>query len=237
MSQYDPIGQAVYNYHFKKIRKPIVIHSDDFDSDEVDPSYFFRSFDKMPQLEKEALKLAKGKILDIGACAGCHSIHLQNNGLDVTALEKSSLCCEVLKDRGMESVINADLFDLKNEKFDTLLLLMNGTGIAGKLDNLPNFLSHLKNILAPDGQILIDSSDLIYLYLDDDGSAMVDINSPSYYGELMYQTEYMGKKGVPFPWLYLDHETLTFWVKRSALKVESIVKGDHYDYLAIIKHA
>lgn len=237
MSTYDPIGLAVHNFHFKKEEKPVVIYADDFDPDEVNPSYFFRAFDEMPPLEQLAMQKAQGRILDVGACAGCHSLYLQKHKFDVTALEQSALCCEVMKDRGIEKIVQSDFFKFKGTLFDTLLLLMNGTGIAGKLENFQVFLQHLKTLLAPNGQILIDSSDLIYLYMDEDGSAYVDINASNYYGELTYQVEFEGMKGNPFPWLYLDPETLKIEVEKAGLKIESIDDGNHYDYLATIKHA
>lgn len=233
----DPIGQAVHDYHFRRINRPITIHSEEFDEDSVSPSYFFRTFDEMPKLERLALEKATGEVLDIGACAGCHSLYLQQKGIEVTALERSALCCKVLKDRGVRKVVHADLFQFQSQKFDTLLLLMNGTGIAGTLNNLVNFLNHLKKLLKPDGRILIDSSDLIYLYMDDDGSAMVDINAANYYGELVYQTEYNGKKGKPFPWLYIDSENLAEHLNQVGLKIDHIEFGDHFDYLATLKLA
>ena len=237
MLSYDAIGQAVHNYHFKRIDNPITIHSDGFDEDFVAPSYFFRTFKQMPKLEQIALQKATGRVLDIGACAGCHSLFLQQKGVDVTAMEQSELCCEVLKDRGILQVIHADLMNFKSEKFDTLLLLMNGTGIAGRLGNLKTFLNQLKDLLNPGGQILIDSSDLIYLYMDDEGAAEIDINAANYYGELVYQAEYNGIKGRPFPWLYIDSENLSEYAKEVGLKIENIEFGDHFDYLATIKLA
>ncbi|PTN09411.1 bifunctional 2-polyprenyl-6-hydroxyphenol methylase/3-demethylubiquinol 3-O-methyltransferase UbiG [Mangrovibacterium marinum] len=236
MPIYDPIGLAVHNFHFKKEDKPVVIYADDFDPDKVLPSYFFRSFEQMPALEQLALKKARGRVLDIGACAGCHSLYLQDQGYDVTALEQSALCCEVMKDRGLRQVIHSDLFGYHESNFDSLLLLMNGTGIAGNLANFQTFLKQLKSLLAPEGQILIDSSDLIYLYLDDDGSACVDINATAYYGEMNYQVEYNQQKGEAFPWLYLDPESLAKELEKAELRIESIDEGDHYDYLATIKH-
>lgn len=233
----DPIGQAVNDYFHKRPAKNIRIYSDDFEPDTVKPAYFFRGFNQMPKLEQLALKKAYGKVLDIGACAGCHSLYLQQKGIDVTALEQSALCCEVMKQRGIEKVIQADLFQFEEQQFDTLLLLMNGTGIAGTLQNFPAFLKKLKSLLKPGGQILIDSSDLIYLYLNEDGSADLDLNAQHYYGELVYQTEYNRVKGEKFPWLYLDSELLSDLVEAEQLTIEKIDKGEHFDYLATIKFA
>lgn len=233
----DPIGQAVHDYFHSRNNKIIRIHSDDFDTDTLKTAYFFRDYSQMPKLEQLALQKAKGTVLDIGACAGCHSIYLQQQGVDVTALEQSALCCEVLRGRGIEKVIQSDLFQFTGQQFDTLLLLMNGTGIAGTLQHFPAFVRHLKTLLKPNGQILMDSSDLIYLYLNDDGSADLDLNAIRYYGDLTYQAEYNRIKGDKFPWLYLDRDLLKKLLEAEQLTIESTDKGEHFDYLVTIKRA
>ncbi|HET6557614.1 MAG TPA: methyltransferase domain-containing protein [Prolixibacteraceae bacterium] len=230
----DPMGRAVYDYHFNAVNQPIIVHSSDFDDDILDTGYLFRSYKEMPALEKKALSLCKGSVLDVGACAGAHSLFLQKKGFEVTALEVSSLCCEVLKARNIRQVVNQDIMQFNSQKFDTILLLMNGTGIAGTLAGLDILLHHLRSLLLPEGQILIDSSDLIYLYEQEDGSALIDINADNYYGELVFQTEYKGYISQPFPWLYVDINNLEGALEKNQLKLSNIYKGQHYDYLARI---
>ena len=230
----DPISQGIFNYHFHRDNTPVYIHSDGFDTDEVLPSYFFRSYQQMPPLEQKALGFAFGKILDVGACAGSHALYLQEKGFQVTALERSGFCCNVMQERGILDVKHLDFFQLKDEKFDTILLLMNGTGIAGNLNGLDMLFKKLAELLNPDGQILVDSSDLIYLYTDEDGSAVIDIAADKYYGELLFQTEYKQQKGTPFPWLYIDQDLLTQKATQNKLKIKQIYQGEHFDYLAQI---
>lgn len=230
----DPIGRAVYDYHFNSINQPVIVHSDDFDDDQIDTSYLFRTYKLMPALEKKAMSFCKGRILDVGACAGAHSVYLQDKGFDVVSIETSELCCEVLKRRKVQQVICQDIFKFSGQKFDTILLLMNGTGIAGSLDGLDVLLYHLKTLLNPDGQILIDSSDLIFLYEEEDGSALIDIAADKYYGELTFQTEYQSWISQPFPWLYVDVNNLENAVQKNRLKINKIIEGQHYDYLAQI---
>jgi len=230
----DPIGRAVFDYHFNSVDQPIVVHSDDFDDDTINTSYLFRTYKQMPALEKKALSLCSGTILDIGACAGTHSVYLQDKGFEVTSIEISELCCEVLKNRNLRNVVNQDILKFNNQKFDTILLLMNGTGIAGTLSGLEILLHHLKTILNPGGQILIDSSDLIYLFEQEDGAAVIDISADTYYGQLTFQTEYKNWISKPFPWLYVDLSNLENAVEKNQLKIKKVFKGQHYDYLAQI---
>lgn len=230
----DPIGRAVYDYHFNSINQPVIVHSDDFDDDQIETSYLSRSYKQMPVLEKKAMNLCRGRVLDVGACAGAHSVYLQGKGFDVTALETSELCCQVLNDRKLTNVINQDIFKFSGQKFDTILLLMNGTGIAGSLDGLDILLFHLKTLLNADGQILIDSSDLIFLFEEEDGSALIDISAGKYYGELTFQTEYKSWISQPFPWLYVDINNMENAVEKNGMKIKKLFKGQHYDYLAQI---
>lgn len=230
----DPIGRAVFDFHFNAVNQPIVVHSEDFDDDTIDTGYLFRTHRQMPALEKKALSLCSGAILDVGACAGAHSVYLQNKGFEVTSIETSELCCEVLKSRNLRNVIHQDIFKFNNRKFDTILLLMNGTGIAGSLSGLEVMLHQLKTILNPGGQILIDSSDLIYLFEQEDGEALIDISADAYYGQLTFQTEYKNWISKPFPWLYVDLSNLENAVEKNQLKIKKVFKGEHYDYLAQI---
>jgi len=230
----DPIGRAVYDYYFNSINQPIIVHSEDFDDDTIDTSYLFRTFRKMPVLEKKAMSICRGTILDVGACAGPHSYYLQEKGFEVHALETSSYCCQVLKARNIKNIIQQDIFKFSQQTFDTILLLMNGSGIAGTLNGLDILLHQLKQLLKPGGQILMDSSDLIFLFEQVDGSALVDIAADKYYGELKFQTEYKNWISEPFAWLYIDLSNLKFAVEKSGLKLNKVIKGGHFDYLAQI---
>lgn len=230
----DPIGRAVYDFHFNSVNQPILVHSDDFDDDTIETSYLFRSYKQMPVLEKKAMNLCRGTILDVGACAGAHSLYLQQKGFEVFALETSALCCEVLKDRNILNIIQHDIFSYSQQTFDTILLLMNGTGIAGTLNGLDILLHQLKQLLNPGGQILMDSSDLIFLFEQEDGSALVEISADKYYGELIFRTEYKNWISEPFFWLYVDQSNLENAIEKNGLKLNKVFKGQHYDYLARI---
>ncbi|MEJ6791805.1 MAG: class I SAM-dependent methyltransferase, partial [Lacinutrix sp.] len=192
--------------------------------------YLFRSYSKMPEIEQKALQLSKGKTLDVGCGAGSHSLYLQHKNFYVKAIDISKGALDVCKKRG---VINAELILLLEEKenFDTILLLMNGTGIFQTLKDVPKYLKHLKSLLNKNGQILIDSSDIKYMFEDEDGGFWQDLNS-SYYGELDYYLSYKNEEETPMKWLYLDFNTLAIACDSVGLQCEKILDGEHYDYLA-----
>lgn len=230
----DPMGAAIRDYFRQGKSAQLKVLSSLFDDDEMPVSHLFRSYHEMPPLEQRALNEARGKVLDVGAGAGCHALALQERGLDVTAVDISPLSCETMKERGVANVECVNIFNQRfQERFDTLLLLMNGTGIAGKLSRLPQLLSRLKQLMNPGAQILIDSSDLRYVYEDENGVLDVDLDG-AYYGEVDYQMTYRNIIGKSFDWLYADSVVLAECCRQCGLKCEILAQGNHYDYLARI---
>ncbi len=231
-SKTDPMGRAIADYWKTKKADRLRVFSPMFEEDEIPVTTLFRSDDDMPAIERKALDMAIGKTLDVGAGSGCHSLVLQQRGVDVTAIDISPLSVETMKERGVKKVLEQDIFTLEGQ-YDTILMLMNGIGIVGTLERLPEFFRHLDKILAPGGQVLCDSSDICYVYeTEDDIIELPD--DMDYYGELSYRMQYKDTIGEPFPWLYIDADTLREQAARNGYAVEVAAEGDHYDYLARI---
>ena len=228
----DPMGAAILDYQKSGRAGRLRVLSSMFEEDEMPVKHLFRKVKEMPMLEQKALQLTKGRILDIGAGSGCHTLALQEKGLEVKAIDISPLSCEAMELRGVMNAECINLFDEHLETgFDTILLLMNGTGIAGKIENLPALFNRLKALLNKGGQILIDSSDIKYIYENEDGSFDINLNA-AYYGEVDYQMVYKDVKGDSFDWLYVDFPLLKSIAESCGLHGELIAEGEHYDYLA-----
>ena len=226
------MGAAILDYQTKGKAGKLSILSSMFEEDEMPVKHLFRNLEEMPILEQKALSLAKGKVLDVGAGAGCHALALQAQSIAVKAIDISSQSCQAMLQRGVKDVECINLFDEHLESgFDTILLLMNGTGIAGKIENLPALFNRLKALLNKGGQILIDSSDIKYIYENEDGSFDINLNT-AYYGEVDYQMVYKDVKGDSFDWLYVDFPLLKSIAESCGLHGELIAEGEHYDYLA-----
>ena len=226
----DLFGQALLDFQKGAFTEDIMTSTNISDDDTLPISYLFRNFKEMPKLEQKALKLAKGHVLDVGCGAGSHSLYLQEKGFQLKSIDISEGAIEVCKLRGVK---NAEVKNILNETetYDTILLLMNGTGIFQELSQLSKYLKHLKSLLHLNGQILIDSSDIKYMYEDEDGGFWIDAHA-NYYGELDYYLSYKGNKQTPIKWLYLDFETLQLACETVGLQCELILEGDHFDYLA-----
>lgn len=227
----DPMGAAIQDYWKKGKAGRLRVFSSQFDEDEIPVETLFRGMSEMPLLEQMALQMAQGRILDVGAGSGCHSLALQKIGKDVLAIDISPLSVQVMIERG----VNARQINVFDERFmdcfDTILMLMNGSGIIGKLDNLELFFQRMKQLLNPGGCVLMDSSDLRYLFEDEDGSFLIDL-AADYYGEIDFRMQYKQVKGDAFNWLYIDFETLNMYATQYGFIAEKIQEGEHYNYLA-----
>lgn len=230
----DLLGKAILDFQINNNPENVITETSISEADEMSISYMFRTFQEMPKLEKQALKLAKGKVLDIGCGAGSHALYLKEKGLEVFPIDISKNAIETCRLRGLENAEVLDILDLKDQQFDTLLLLMNGTGIFGKLNKVAQYLNHLKDLMTEDGQILIDSSDLIYMFdEDEDGGKWIPMHA-DYYGELVFNLSYKGENEDAFDWLYLDYNTLQNACIANDLNCELILEGENFDYLARI---
>ncbi|MBD0824326.1 class I SAM-dependent methyltransferase [Aestuariibaculum marinum] len=229
----DLFGKALLDFQNGNYTEDIITSTSISDEDELPIPYLFRNYKEMPKLEQKALQLTKGKTLDVGCGAGGHSLYLQEKGIDVKAIDISDGAIEVVKKRGVLNTEVKDILD-ETETFDTILLLMNGTGIFQEASQVSKYLTHLRGLLNPNGQILIDSSDIKYMYEDEeDGGFWIDTNA-EYYGELDYFLSYKEEEEDAMKWLYLDFENLKMTCESVGLSCKLVLEGEHFDYLARI---
>lgn len=232
----DLFGKAILDYQTNNSPEDLITETTISEEDEMSVAYLFRSYKEMPFLEQKAMQLTYGKTLDVGCGAGSHSLYLQNEKkLNVHSIDISPNAIKACQLRGVKNALIQNVLKIDSSnpenKFDTILLLMNGTGIFGSLKNTSQYLLGLKKLLKPNGQILIDSSDIIYMFDEDEEGAFA-IPANGYYGELEFSVTYKGEKEDTFPWLYLDYNTLQNAAFANGLQCEMKLEGEHYDYLA-----
>lgn len=230
-SEKDPLGAMLLDYMDGRTGAFVRVDSSLLDMSEMTGSIMFRREGEMSGLEQKALSLCRGRILDVGAGSGCHSLVLQEKGREVTALEISPGCMAVMERRGVSRRLFKSLFSLRGERFNTLLMLMNGIGICGTIEGLNFFLQHIRQVMAHGGQVLADSTDLSALYTR---MALVPGEEETDYGETEFSMSYREIRGDPFEWLYIDYATLAFYAEFHGWRCEQVMKTRTGKFLARI---
>ncbi len=236
MAKNDPIGKAIECYVKNGSSSPIEVESDLMENDVIPVDYLFRTFELMPELEQLALKSCHGKVLDVGTAAGPHCRWLRDKGFEVTAIDTSKGSINYLNTKfPNDKNVQISIMGMSSaeEKYDTILLLMNGIGLAGDLSSLPNLLNHLKGLLTEKGKILCDSTDVKYFYQEEDGGLWVDLNT-EYYGNFKFKMNYDDHTTGWFPWLYVDEQTLESNADECGLNMKVLFSKDD-SYLAELK--
>jgi len=231
MVQKDLFGQALYDYWHNLEPEDMTTWTNLTDPEILPTSYLFRRYEQMPEPEQKALQIAQGQILDVGAGSGTHSLWLQENKKDVTALELSKISTKLMIERGVKKVVQSNFFDYSGKKFDTILFLMNGIGIVEKAIYTDRLFQKLKELLKPNGQALIHSSDLKYLYETSGGYAMPQ---EGYYGDVRFYISYKNEEE-SFNWTYIDEQTLKSFAHQNGFTAKKIAESNYGDFLLQVK--
>jgi SAM-dependent methyltransferase len=205
----DPYGQALRDFQNGDASATITVHRDDGADNPLPAAVFFRKPAEFSEIERMAAALCQGEVLDIGAGTGIHSLALQARGLHVTAIDISPQAVEIMTERGVANARLMDVFRLSGKRFDTLLMMMHGIGMAETLAGLDRFLHHTLPLAKSNGRLLLDSLDV---RKTDDPRHLAyhaaNRRAGRYFGEIRMQFEYKGQRGPLFGWLHVDAKTL-----------------------------
>jgi len=218
----NPFSRALTDFHAGISDATFTIRRDDGYHQRVPAALFFES-ENFPAIEKCALNECRGSVLDIGSAAGRHALELVRRGHKVTSLDILPEMEQIMRDRGQTDVVIADVLQFSGQRFDTLLMLMNGIGMVGSIDGLERFLQHAHQLIAPEGQILCDSIDVRFTQ-DPLHSAYREKNltagRPA--GLQEFVIEYKGEDSTQFNWLHIDFPSLSKICESTGWKAELI---------------
>jgi SAM-dependent methyltransferase len=195
---------------------------------------FFRTPAEFSALERQALDLCRGRVLDVGAGTGCHSLVLHARGLEVVSIDISAEAVDVMRQRGVPRARVADVFDFEESGFDTLLMMMHGIGMVETLAGLERFLAHARTLLNPGGRILVDSMD-VRATSDPACLAYQESlrNEGHCVGEVRLRFSFRGVDGPECGWLHIDYVTLADYSGRAASSPRKVTDREGSgDYLA-----
>lgn len=231
----EPFGLALKEFYEGNKYAKVIFHRDDGLKEDHHVFLYFRSQRDFSLIENQAIALCRGKVLDIGAGVGPHSLELQKMGLEVYAIDISFNACEIMKKRGVMNVKCSTVYDLKEITFDTILLMGRSIGFVENLLGLKKFLNFCNGLLNSGGFILLDSFD-VQQTTNQTHLAYQNENSKSgrYFGEIRLQLEYKGQIGEKFQILHVDPYTLTKTAKEVGWSCDTIYKEKNGDFLAKI---
>lgn len=231
----EPYGLALKDYWEGNKLAKVIIHRDDGRLDDYIVSQCFRKPEEFSELEKKALKSCFGKVLDIGAGVGPHSLELQKRRLEIYSIDISKEACEIMENRGLKNVFCSDVYSLQEDNFDTILLMGRAIGFVGDLAGMVKFLRHCETILSSNGLILLNSLD-VRVTEKPDHLAYQERSKKlgRYFGVVGLQFEYNGQYGQPFKLLHIDPDMLKNITEDLKWKFKILHQEESGDYLARI---
>lgn len=228
-----PEGLALLAYVEGDRDAELVIHRDDGVDDPMPVGYFFRKWPDFDSIDREAIERCQGRVLDVGAGTGVHSLVLQERGLRVTAIDIVPESVAIMTQHGVNDAQCVDVFTFHAGPFDTMLLLGHGIGMVETVAGLDRFLSHAQKLVSKDGQVLLDSVDVRQTE-DPRYLAYHEANRRAgrYIGEIRLQLEFQGQKGPLCGWLHVDAETLSEHAASANWQTDVLLREKNGHYLA-----
>jgi SAM-dependent methyltransferase len=159
--QDDAYGHEVYDFLRGKGGYELIERADGHIEDSGGPAVYFAPYKKWGNHEKAAVKLARGRVLDIGCGAGRHALHLQGKGLDVTGIDASPLAVKTCRLRGLRKarVLPIEKIRKGMGPFDTIMMMGNNFGLMGSPRRGKKILRMLHRITTDDARIIAESCD------------------------------------------------------------------------------
>lgn len=234
-----PLGAALLDYHHGATDAELVVASELWEDEPTPVEAFYRpERHGLPALERTALGLCRGRVLDLGAGAGRHALELQKLGHEVVAVDPLPEAVAIMRDRGVTDARCGAIDVAGDEPFDTIVMLMHGVGIVGTLHGLGRLLESLPDHLAPGGRLVFDSADLGAVLRAEAPDLLSEIERPDRYpGEVEFQLRYRGVEGEPYPWLFVDPATLSTLALAAGCRVEIAATAERGAYLAVVTNA
>jgi len=235
----DAYGQQLLAQYQNKVPTVEIIERDDGYIDTgSDPGLYFSEYEQWSPIEKRAIELATGRILDVGCGAGRHALYLQSKGFDVTGIDDSPGAIEVCKLRGLNKAIVRPINQIDEfapNSFDTIIMLGNNFGLFGDAENAGAILKKMNQITAPDARIIAGTHNpyqtdaaehLEYHELNRKRGRMP--------GQLRIRVRFGKTIGEWFDYLFVLPEEMQEIIKNTDWQITEFIASEEANYFAII---
>lgn len=235
----DAFGQALYDCLQGLGECEVIIERDDgyIDADIGVAKYFAESKDWEPYY-REAMKHAKGRILDIGCGAGRHSLYLQDMGFEVVGIDISPKAIETCKIRGLKDarVISIGKISAELGKFDTILMLGNNFGLFGSYNGAKTLLKRFHTITNDHARIIAETND-IYKTSNPFHLEYHEFNRKRNRmpGQVRLRARYQKYANPWFNYLMVSKPELEDIVNGTGWRIDHFIDSDSSCYIAIIE--
>jgi len=179
--------------------------------------WFFADHSDWAEPERAAFEYVQGRVLDIGAGAGRHSLAVQRRRLEAVAIDISPGAVEVCRGRGVRDARLLPLAGIDESlgTFDTVLLMCGNFGLAGSAEETMALLKRLHSLTDPGARIVLDTVDP---YVDNDEADLAYLDRNRERGRMPGQvTIRIRYRGLATPWYDL--------LCVSASELEALVEG------------
>ncbi len=202
------------------------------------PKMYFSEYEDWNPVEKRAMELVKGRVLDIGCGAGRHSLYLQKRGFDVLGIDNSPLAIKVCKLRGLKraKVIPIEDVDFEPNSFDTVIMMGNNFGLFGDFEKARRLLRRFRRMTSEDALIIADTRDpydtenpahLEYHRLNKEKGRMG--------GQIRIRIRFRKYVGRWFDYLMVSKEEMKEILKGTGWKVKEFIDSGGSEYVAALK--
>lgn len=234
----DTYGMEIWDYLNNKTGAELIERDDGYIDISSGAKTYFSEYKNWKPLEKKAIKLAKGKVLDIGCGAGRISLYLQKKGFNVTAIDNSPLAIKTSKKRGVEKakVLPIENLDNLNEKFDTILMFGNNFGLFANKTKSKSILKAMEKITTDNAIIIAESNDpyktdnkfhKMYHKFNKKRGRMP--------GQIKIRILYKIFKGDWFDYLFVSKKEMKTLLKGTGWKIRKFIDSGNTSYFAIIE--
>jgi len=233
----DAFGHMLYDCHRGQRAQEIVENDAGYFDTGSGPLGYFREYAEWAPHEKQAIKLARGRVLDIGCGAGRHAVYLQGKGLEVVGIDQSPLAVKVCRLRGLKQakVLRATQVSSRQGTFDTILMLGNNFGLFGSFKRARWLLNRFHKLTSDKARIIAESNHpyatknpwhLKYHELNRKRGRMP--------GQLRIRVRYQTYVTPWFDYLIVSKPEMKEMLKGTGWQVERFIDSDRSAYIAVI---